>query len=61
MSRIMVDLFIDDIRPSDLVIQKSYQVKAIYDLPYGKWTGGIPDSLFVDSKFLFPYLVHELF
>jgi len=52
MSKV-IDRLLQNIKREDLVFEKLYQVKALYDRPKGKWPAATKDTIFLDSKDFF--------
>jgi len=49
----MINRVLKNVKREDLIFEKLYQVKAIYDKPKGKWSSVTKDNIFLDSKDFF--------
>jgi hypothetical protein len=49
----VIDRLLKNIMREDLVYEKLYQVKALYQFPKGKWPSATKDAIFFDSKDFF--------
>jgi hypothetical protein len=49
----IVNRILKNVNRKDLIFEKLYQVKAIYEKPKGKWSSVTKDNIFLDSKDFF--------